>query len=209
VVAAVKEGRITFQRILTYTLNSVANKIVKIFFLAIGLGMTGQAVLTPMLMIISMLGGDIPGMSLTTDHVRPSVLPNHWRIGNLTVAGVFMGLSELVFCVGILAIGYYRMGMRIATLQTLAFVTLACANQAMTYAIRARGRIWASPHPSRWLILSSVADLGSALILAGCGWLMMPLPIWLLGSVLAGAVVFVFVLDLVKVSVFARLKIAR
>lgn len=208
VVAAVKEGRITFQRILTYTLSSVTNKIVKIFFLAVGLGMTGHAVLTPMLMIISMLGGDIPGMSLTTDHVRPSRLPNRWRIGNLTIAGVFMGLSELVFCVSILAIGHYHMGMGIATLQTLAFVTLVCGNQAMTYAIRARGRIWASPHPSRWLVLSTIADLGSALTLAGCGWLMMPLPIWVLGSVLSGAIVFVFVLDLVKVSVFARLKIA-
>jgi len=208
VVAAVEEGRITFQRILTYTLNSVTNKIAKIFFLAIGLGMTGHAILTPMLMIISMLGGDLPGMSLTTDHVRPSALPNRWRIGNLTVAGVFMGLSEMVFCVSILAVGHYRMGMAIATLQTLAFVTLVCGNQAMTYAIRARGRIWASPHPSRWLILSSVADLGSALTLAGCGWLMMPLPIWVLGSVLAAAIVFVFALDLVKVSVFGRLKIA-
>lgn len=208
VVAAVKEGRITFQRILTYTLNSVTNKIVKIFFLSVGLIMTGHAVLTPMLMLISMLGGDLPGMSLTTDNVRPSALPNSWRIGKLTLAGIFMGLSELIFCVSILAIGHYRMGMGIATLQTLAFVTLVCGNQAMTYAIRARGRIWASPYPSRWLIFSSIADLGSALTLAGCGWLMMPLPVWLLASVLAGAIVFVFVLDLVKVSVFGRLKIA-
>jgi hypothetical protein len=37
---------------------------------------------------------------------------------------------------------------------------------------------------------------------------MTPLPVWVLASVLVGAVVFVFVLDLVKVSVFARLKIA-
>lgn len=170
--------------------------------------MTGHAILTPMLMIISMLGGDIPGMSLTTDHVRPSTLPNGWRIGNLTIAGVFMGLSELVFCVSVLAIGHYRLDMNIATLQTLAFVTLVCGNQAMTYAIRARGRIWASPHPSRWLVLSSVADLGSTLTLACFGWLMMPLPIWVLSSVLAGAIVFVFVLDLVKVSIFDRLKLA-
>jgi len=119
-----------------------------------------------------------------------------------------MGLAELVFCLGILAIGHYRMRMGIATLQTLVFVTLVCGNQAMTYAIRARGRIWASPYPSRWLVLSSVADLGSALTLAGFGWLMMPLPIWVLGCVLSAAIVFVFALDLVKVSVFRRLKIS-
>jgi len=32
-VAAVKEGRVTFQRILTYTLNSVTKKIVQVLFL--------------------------------------------------------------------------------------------------------------------------------------------------------------------------------
>ncbi len=37
IVAAVKEGRITFQRILTYTLNSVLKKIVQVLLLAIGL----------------------------------------------------------------------------------------------------------------------------------------------------------------------------
>ena len=47
VVAAVKEGRITFQRILTYTMNSVAKKIVQVFFLAAGLLITGQAILRP------------------------------------------------------------------------------------------------------------------------------------------------------------------
>jgi len=207
IVAAVKEGRITFQRILTYTLNSVTKKIVQVLFLGVGLIMTGHAILTPMLMIIVMMVGDLLGMSLTTDNVRPSLLPNSWRIGNLTIAGIFLGASELVFCVGVLAIGHFRMGLGIATLQTLAFFTLVCGNQATTYAIRARGRIWASPHPSRWLVSSSFADVLIAATLAGCGWLMMPLPLWVVGSVLAGAIAFAFVLDLVKVSVFGRLKI--
>ena len=58
-VAAVKEGRITFQRILTYTLNSVTKKIVQVLFLGVGLIMTGHAILTPMLMIIVMMAGDL------------------------------------------------------------------------------------------------------------------------------------------------------
>jgi len=174
IVAAVKEGRITFQRILTYTLNSMTKKIVQVLFLGVGLIMTGHAILTPMLMIIVMMVGDLLGMSLTTDNVRPSVLPNGWRIGNLTIAGIFMGFSELAFCVGVLAIGHYRLGMALATLQTLAFISLVCGNQATTYAVRARARIWSFPRPSRWLVLSSFADLVIALTLAGCGWLMAP-----------------------------------
>ena len=172
IVSAVKEGRITFQRILTYTLNSVTKKIVQVLFLGVGLIMTGHAILTPMLMIIVMMAGDLLGMSLTTDNVRPSLLPNNWRIGALTIAGIFMGVSELAFCGGALAFGHFRMGLGIATLQTLAFFVLVCGNQATMYAVRARGRIWSSPRPSRWLVLSSVADLVIALTLAGCGWLM-------------------------------------
>jgi H+-transporting ATPase len=208
IVAAVKEGRITFQRILTYTLNSVTKKIVQVLFLGVGLIMTGHAILTPMLMIIVMMAGDLLGMSLTTDHVRPSLLPNNWRIGTLTIAGIFMGVSELVFCVGVLAFGHFHLRLGIATLQTLAFFVLVCGNQATMYAVRARGRIWSSPHPSRWLVLSSAIDVLIAATLAGCGWLMLPLPLWTLGSVLAGAIAFTFILDLVKGLVFRRLKIA-
>jgi H+-transporting ATPase len=159
VVAAVKEGRITFQRILTYTLNSLTKKIVQVLLLGIGLIMTGHAILTPMLMIIVMMVGDLLGMSLTTDNVQPSPLPNRWRIGKLTIAAIFMGISELAFCVGVLAFGHFRLGLGIAALQTLAFFTLVCGNQATTYAVRARGRIWSSPHPCHWLVSSSVLDV--------------------------------------------------
>jgi H+-transporting ATPase len=207
IVAAVKEGRITFQRILTYTLNSVTKKIVQVLFLGVGLIMTGHAILTPMLMIIVMMAGDLLGMSLTTDNVQPSLLPNNWRIGTLTIAGIFMGVSELAFCGSALAFGHFRLGLGIATLQTLAFFVLVCGNQATMYAVRTRGRIWSAPRPSGWLVLSSVADLGIALMLAGCGWLMQPLPFRVLVSLLAGAIIFAFVLDLVKGPVFSRLKI--
>jgi len=208
IVAAVKEGRTTFQRILTYLLNSLTKKIVQVLLLGIGLIMTGHAILTPMLMIIVMMVGDLLGMSLTTDNVQPSALPNRWRIGTLTVAAVLMGVSELAFCVGVVAFGHYRLGLGIAATQTLTFFALVCGNQTTTYAVRARGRIWAAPHPCRWVVSSSVVDILVAATLAGCGWLMLPLPFWLLGSVLAGAVVFAFVLDWVKVRGFARLKIA-
>ena len=111
IVAAVKEGRVIFQRILTYTSNSIIKKIVTVLFLAFGLIMTGHAILTPLLMVIIMIAGDFLAMSLTTDKVRPSPLPNAWRIGNLTIAGVIMGLCLLAFCTGVLAVGQFALGL--------------------------------------------------------------------------------------------------
>jgi H+-transporting ATPase len=207
IVASVKEGRNTFQRILNYTLRSLTSKITQVLFLCVGLLMTGHAVLTPMLMIIVMLAGDCLGMSSTTDNVRPSPQPNQWHIGKLTLAGVFMGVSELGFCVAVLAFGFFRLRLGIAALQTLAFFAIVCGNQAATYAIRSRGRLWSAPHPGRWLLLASAVDLAIGTTLASRGWFMIRLPLSLLGSVLASAIVFVFILNLLKAPIFGRLRI--
>ncbi len=207
VVAAVKEGRITFQRILTYTLNSVTKKVVQVLFLAVGLIMTGHAILTPMLMVIIMITGDFLGMSLTTDNVRPSPTPNAWRVGNLTIAGVFMGISELVFCTVVLAIGKFHLGLGIEALRTLAFLVIVFGNQATTYTNRTRQRLW-STRPSIWLVLSSVADLSIASTMANRGIAMAPLSLLVMGVMLVGAVVFAFMVDLFKVPIFNCLRIA-
>jgi H+-transporting ATPase len=204
VVAAVKEGRITFQRILSYTLNSITKKTVQVLFLAIGLIMTGQAILTPLLMVLIMITGDFLGMSLTTDNVRPSPMPNAWRIGNLTVAGVIMGLGELAFCTSVLAFGVYLMGLDIGALQTLAFIVIVFGNQATMYTNRERRHLWSS-RPGFWVIVSSIADLLIATTLAVAGIAMTALPAWVVGGTLAAAAVFAILLDLVKVSAFRRL----
>ena len=207
IVASVKEGRVTFQRILTYTLNSVTKKVVQVLFLAVGLVMTGHAILTPMLMVIIMLTGDLLGMSLTTDNVRPSPTPNAWRIGKLTMAGVFMGICELVFCTSVLAIAKFRLGLGIEALETLAFVVIVFGNQAITYTNRERGRL-GSCRPSLWLVGSSVVDVLIASTLAISGIAMAPLPILLVGGTLVAAAVFAFIVDFAKVPVFHRLEIA-
>jgi H+-transporting ATPase len=206
IVAAVREGRVIFQRILTYTLNSITKKVVQVLFLGVGLILTRQAILTPLLMVVIMITGDFLGMSLTTDNVRPSPKPNVWAIGNLTIAGVIMGLGELAFCTSVLVFGDYRLGFHIGTLRTLAFVAIVFGNQATTYTNRERRRLWSSS-PSRWLALSSVADITIASTLAVGGIAMSPLPPLVVASVLAAGVVFAFALDVVKAPVFARLGI--
>ena len=206
IVASVKQGRMTFQRILTYTLSSVTKKIVQVLFLAVGLVITGHAILTPMLMVIIMLTGDFLGMSLTTDNVSPSPLSDAWRIGNLTMMGIFMGVCELIFCTAVLAIGKFRLGLGIGELQTMSFLAVVFGNEASLYALRARQSLWSMP--SGWLVLSSVADVLIASILAVRGIVMTASPVALVAGILAAAVVFSFVADIAKFPILSRLKIA-
>ncbi len=204
IVSAFKEGRITFQRILNYALNSVIKKIVQVLFLAVGLVMIGQAVLTPMLMVIVMIAGDFLSMSLTTDRVHPSKMPNSWRIGRITGASVILAGFFLAFCTAILAVGKFKMGLGIEALRTLSVVAIVYGSQATIYAIRARRHIWGL-RPAVWLVMSSIADLLIISTLATRGIAMAPLPISVVACEFAAAIAFFLILDAVKIPVFVRL----
>jgi H+-transporting ATPase len=207
IVAAVKEGRITFQRILTYTLNSVLKKIAQVLLLAVGLVITGHAVLTPMLMVLVMITGDFLAMSLTTDRVRPSEKPNSWQIGKITSAGAILGLCFLAFCTAVLIVGKFELRLGVEALRTLSVVAIVYGSQATIYAIRERRHLW-GPRPTIWLVLSSVADLLIISTLAIRGIAMAPLHLSVVAGEFAAAIAFWFILDGVKIPLFARLKIS-
>jgi H+-transporting ATPase len=206
-VAAINEGRITFQRILTCTLNSVQKKVFQALLLAVGLMMTGHAVLTPMLMVIVMITGDFLAMSLTTDRVQPSKMPNSWQIGRITAAGVMLGLCFLAFSTVILAVGRFQLHLSIEALQTLTVVSIVFGSQATTYVIRGRQHLWGL-RPSVWLVLSSVADVLIISTLATFGIAMTPLPIAVIAAEFGAAAAFGAVLNVVKIPVLVRLRIS-
>ncbi|MGD0471170.1 MAG: HAD-IC family P-type ATPase [Terriglobales bacterium] len=207
IVAAVKEGRITFQRILTYTLNSILKKIVQVLLLAIGLVITGHAVLTPMLMVIVMITGDFLAMSLTTDRVRPSPMPNSWQVGRITMAGTILGGCFLAFCTVVLAVGKFEMRLGIEALRTLSVVAIVYGSQATIYAMRGRRHLWGL-RPTVWLVASSVADILIISTLAIRGIAMAPVSLSVLAVEFAAAIAFGLILDGVKIPVFARLGIS-
>lgn len=207
IVAMIEEGRSTFQRILTYTLRSLVQKVVQVLFLLAGLIISGHPIVTPVLMVLMMVAGDFLAMSSSTDNVRPSSRPNVWRIGNLTRASVVLGLCDLAFCVASLVAGRFLLHFGASTLPTLAVVTLVFSGQAVFYVSRERHHFWAS-RPSRWMVVSSIVDLGVIATLASLGILMAPIPFTVIAGIALAAVGLAFVLDFVKVALFRRLAIA-
>ncbi len=206
IVAAVKEGRITFQRIQTYTLNTIIRKLGTVLFLALGLVITGHAVLTPLLIVIYLVAGDFLSMSLTTDHVHPSASPNVWRIFSLTIAGIVIGIGLLAFCTATLLVGTLWLHLKLPALRSLAFLALVFASQTAIYAIRERGRFWHST-PSVWVMGSTVAALVIVSVMATAGIAMAALPPLTVLAVLGGAIVFALVTDMVKIPIFRALGI--
>jgi H+-transporting ATPase len=206
IVFAVREGRIGFQRLLTYTFNMLVKKIEIVLFLAIGLGLTGHAVMTPVLMVLMLMTNDFLAMSLTADRASPAPSPSRWRMQNITGAAIVLGACKLGFSLTVLAIGKYRLGLDPGKLQTLAFVTLVFGAQAVLYVVRERRRMWSS-RPSNWVQAASAADIAIVSVLALSGILMEPLPWHALAAVLMAAAGFALVLDQIKLPLMSALKI--
>ncbi len=207
IVAAVHEGRTTFQRILTYTFRSIIHKVAQVLFLLVGLVISGGAILTPLLMVMMMVAGDFFALSSATDNVRASAVPNVWRVGNLTIAAVVLGFCDLVFCVASLTVGRFVLGMNGDALRTLTVVTLMFSGQAIFYVSRERSHLWSS-RPGWWLIGSSAIEVTLFGTMAIRGVLMAPLAATIVAGVFGAAVVLAFVLDTMKLILFRRLAIA-
>jgi H+-transporting ATPase len=192
--------------VLTYTLSILINKCAALIVMGAGLVMTGHAVLTPFLQALSMLAGDMVTMSRAADHAKPSPYPNHWRIRNLTLAAIPLGLFKLCYCLSILAIGWFHFGLSASQMQTLTFLTLILAGQANTYAMRERGRLWNS-RPARVMIMASLADITLVTSLAVAGLMMAPLPAAIVAGLFVTTAAFALGLDTIKVSVFRHVQI--
>ena len=171
-----------------------------------GIFLTGHAILTPLLMVISMITGDFLAMLCTTDNVHVSPEPNVWHVGGITAAGGVLGFCTLFFCIGALAAGKYALHLGISALQTLSLVTLIFSGQAILYVVRERWHLWSS-FPSPWLLAASLTDLLIIGTLSTRGILMTRLPVAVVLSVIAAAAIFGLLLDLIKIPVFRRLNI--
>jgi H+-transporting ATPase len=192
--------------VLTYTLGILVNKCATLIVMGAGLVMTGHAVLTPLLQALSMLAGDMVTISRTADHARPSAYPNRWRVRELTLAAIPLGVFKLAYCLGVLALGWFGLGLAPAEMQTLTFLMLIFAGQSVTYVLRERRHFWRSL-PAWIMVVASITDLTLVTSLALGGVLMTRLPAGIVGGLFAATLCLAFVLDEVKVTLLRWLRI--
>ena len=94
-VSAIETSRRIYQRMLTYTLNKIIKTIEIAFFLSFGLIFTHTFVTTPLLMVLLLFTNDFVTMTISTDRVKPSQLPNRWNVRSIVMGSIFLALPIL------------------------------------------------------------------------------------------------------------------
>ncbi len=207
IIALVKTGRAIYQRVLTWILYKVAQTLLKAGFVVVSFLVLGKFAISLLGIVLLVFMNDFMMISLATDHVRPSPMPETWNIGPQIKVAAVLGLLMLAEGLGLLGYGWIHFGLEGARgpLLTYGFEILGAFALFSVFSLRERTAFWHS-RPSGVLF---VAVLFDALLAAGIGLTglaeMEALP--------AGDIAFIFVMtgllalgpnDWVKTRLMAR-----
>ena len=203
-LAAVETSRRIYQRMLTYTLNKIIKTVEIALFLSLGVMLTGDFIITPLLIVLLLFTNDFVTMSIATDRVSFSPRPDRWQISTLMINGYVLGSLVLLLSFSLFFFCRDYLHLPLPKLQTLVFITLVFTGQGAVYLIRERRHFWHSA-PSLWMVVISIADISIVSFLAIRGILMAPLAPCLVGSVIAICATYLIALDFLKVPILGRL----
>jgi len=202
-LASVETSRRIYQRMLTYTLNKIIKTVEIGLFLSIGVILTRAFIITPLLIVLLLFTNDFVTMSIATDHVTPSPMPDRWQIRSLMLAGMSLGALVLVLSFSLFFYGRELLHLSLPQLQTLVFITLVFTGQGMVYLVRERRHFWNSA-PSGWMILSSIVDVALVSAMSARGVWMAALPGAGIVLVILASFLYLIALDFAKVPILSR-----
>jgi H+-transporting ATPase len=199
-IMAIDGSRRIYQRLRTFISAMTTMKMANPAFFALGVILFGAFVVNPLLMVLFMLLADVAMMAVSMDVVTPSTNPNRWVLGPLMATSLARALLLLLLSGAVFWGSMNVLGLGIDKTQTMDFVWLVFSAQAVLYSTRSDGFLWRKPYPGKALLMATAFDVALVASMATFGWLMAPIPLSLIASVLALAVVFLLMADLLKVT---------
>jgi H+-transporting ATPase len=180
IVALVEQGRTIYQRILTWIINKISRTILKAAFVAIAFVVTGKFVVSAFAMLLLVFMTDFAKISLATDNVRSSKMPETWNIGGFIAVSVVLGIAMVAETLLLLWVGWWKFGLATDNnaLYTFSFLMLLYFAVFSVVSARERHWFWATL-PSKTFLSAIAADAvtGTVLTFVGLPGLL-PLPWW-------------------------------
>ena len=170
IVSLVEQGRIIYQRVLTWIINKISRTILKAAFVSIAFVVTGKFAVSAFTMLLLTFMTDFAKIALSTDVIQSSKKPETWNIGNFVMISVVLGVAMLGETLLFLSFCWSRFGLAAndSALYTFSFLMLLYFSAFSILSARERRRFWATI-PSKPLILSLTVEvlLGTAVALVG------------------------------------------
>jgi H+-transporting ATPase len=217
IVSAIVEARRIFQRIQSYMFYRIAMTLDIMFVVVLSFVFFGFQPLTAIMIVALALLDDIPIMTIAYDNVVPAPKPVRWQMHRILVFSSLMGLLAIAQSFGLVLAGMEWMSdpARMAQfpldhthLQSMLFLQLAAGGHLLLFVVRTRRSVLEPPFPAPPLFFAIVATQVVAVLMCAYGILVPRLPWPLIGMVWLYVLVWMIVLDGVKL-LYLRIEAQR
>jgi len=170
IIDLIRVGRKIHQRMLTWIFNKVVKTFQIVVFVVVAFLITGQFIVSVFDVVLLLFVIDFVTLSLSTDTVRGSKLPDSWDISGMMRSSLVLGVLVVLESLAILAVGLGPLDLngKTASIQTFSFTVLFFFGMLTVFVVRERGHFWDS-FPSRSLFLIMVADMCVVAVLVTVG----------------------------------------
>jgi H+-transporting ATPase len=199
ITRAVEEARRIFERMTSYATYRITETMRVLMFIAIAILLLGYYPVTPIMIVLLAILNDIPIMAIAWDNAPTARHPVRWDMPRvLTIASV-LSVTGLISSFLLFWYFSFHQALPRGEVQTLMFLKLLVAGHMTLFVTRSRGWLWQKPWPNLWMFLALEGTQVAGTLVAVYGFLVTPIG-WLnAGIVWAYAIVWILVLDAVKI----------
>ncbi len=215
VIDAIDESRKIFERIINYVLFRVAMTLDIMFVVVLATLFFGFSPLTAVMIILIALLDDVPIMTIAYDNTLLPKDPVRWHMRRLLLISGFMGLMAIAQTFGLLLIGMEWLSnpewqawveLTQEQVQTAVFLQIVAGGHLLLFVMRSRATMFRPPWPAMPLLLAVLGTQILAVLICGFGWFVPALPWTIICLVWSYMLVWMIVLDLVKLVLYRRLR---
>jgi H+-transporting ATPase len=201
IVDAFRHSRQVFQRMQNYATYRITETIRVLLFITLSIIVFRAYPITALMIVLLAILNDLPIITIAYDRVRYGKRPEAWDMKTVLGAASIMGLVGVASSFLLLVIARLVLHLGPDLLQSFIYLKLAVAGHTVLFAARTRGPFW-SVRPATVLLLAVLGTQAVATVITVYG-ILLPAMGWRnAGIVWAYALVWLIIIDFVKVQYY-------
>jgi H+-transporting ATPase len=148
---AMKQARITFERMKSYSIFRITETIRIILFMTLSIVVFDFYPITALMIILLALLNDLPILAIAYDNTRVSQKPVRWNMPELLTVSSVLGIMGVIASF-LLFFLLKEKGVSESMIQSMLFLKLIVAGHSTLYITRTEGWFWQKPYPAPLLL---------------------------------------------------------
>lgn len=151
---AIKQARITFERMKSYSIFRITETIRIILFMTLSIVVFNFYPITALMIILLALLNDLPILAIAYDNTRVSPEPVRWNMPELLTVSSVLGVMGVIASFLLFFI-LKENNIAEPMIQSMLFLKLIVAGHSTLYITRTEGWFWQRPYPAPLLLIAT------------------------------------------------------